>query len=139
MSIGVKTIKCQKSKGQQDKKTNNSRQSTIKNTTDWASSTQTIKNRVWTEVPRKGQSFLNLGRQYIVGICLLSHFCKFHKRSPFKHYNIFVTNDCGYVPLVVSTSRSFPHAWRITGFVTRLTRRVRLEEQKLLTIPEHLN
>ena len=46
MSIGVKTIKCQKSKGQQDKKTNNSRQSTIKNTTDGASSTQTIKNRV---------------------------------------------------------------------------------------------
>jgi hypothetical protein len=40
------------------------------------------------------------------------------------------------VPLVVSTSRSFPH-WRlITGFVTRLTRRVPLVEKELPTLPE---
>jgi hypothetical protein len=37
-----------------------------------------------------------------------------------------------YVPLVVSTSRSFPHSWLITGFVTRLTRRLSLVEQELL-------
>jgi hypothetical protein len=53
--------------------------------------------------------------------------------------NCCVTNDHGYVPLVVSTSRSFPHSRLITGFVTRLTRRVPLVEQELLTLPEHLN
>jgi hypothetical protein len=31
------------------------------------------------------------------------------------------------------------HSWLITGFVTRLTRRVRLVEQKLPTLPEHLS
>ena len=36
-----------------------------------------------------------------------------------------------------NTSRSSPH-WRlITGFVTRLTRRVPLEEKELPTLPEH--
>jgi len=30
-------------------------------------------------------------------------------------------NDHGYVPLIVSTSRSFPHSWLITGFLTKLT------------------
>ena len=37
-------------------------------------------------------------------------------------YGISVTNDHGYVPLVVNTFRSFPHSWLITRFVTRLTR-----------------
>ena len=54
-------------------------------------------------------------------------------------WNICVTNDHGYVPLVVNTSRSFPHSRLITGFVTRLTRRVSLVEQELLTLPEHLS
>ena len=49
-----------------------------------------------------------------------------------------VTNDHGYVPLV-NTSRSFPHSRRITGFVTRLTRRVPLVEQELPTLLEHLS
>jgi hypothetical protein len=40
--------------------------------------------------------------------------------------------------LVVNTSRSFPHSWYITGFVTRLARRVPLVEQELLTSSEHL-
>jgi hypothetical protein len=44
-------------------------------------------------------------------------------------WNICVTNDHGYVLLVVSTSRSFPNSWLITGFVTRSTRRVPLVEQ----------
>ena len=52
-------------------------------------------------------------------------------------WNICVANDHGYVPLVVNTSRFFPHSWLITGFVTRLTRRVPLVEQELL--PEHLS
>ena len=36
-------------------------------------------------------------------------------------------------------SRSFPRSWLITGFATRLTRRVSLVEQELLTLPEHLS
>jgi hypothetical protein len=43
-----------------------------------------------------------------------------------------------YLPLVVNTSRSFPHSQLITGFVTRLTRRVPLVEQEMPTLPEHL-
>jgi hypothetical protein len=39
----------------------------------------------------------------------------------------------------VNTSRSLPHSWLITGFVTRLTRRVPLVEQVLPTLPEHLS
>jgi hypothetical protein len=54
-------------------------------------------------------------------------------------WNICITNDHGYVPFVVSTSRSFPHSRLVTGFVTRLTRRVPLVEQKLLTLAEHLS
>jgi hypothetical protein len=38
-------------------------------------------------------------------------------------WNIYVTNDHWYVPLVQNTSRSFPHAWCITGFLATLTRR----------------
>jgi hypothetical protein len=56
---------------------------------------------------------------------------------------VCVKHDHAYVPLVVSTSRSFPHSfphsWIITGFVSRLTRRVSLVEQELLTFPEHLS
>ena len=48
-------------------------------------------------------------------------------------------NDHEYVPLVVSTSRSFPHSRLITGFVTRLTRRVPLVEQELPTLLENLS
>ena len=54
-------------------------------------------------------------------------------------WNICVTNDHGYVPLVINTSRSFPHSRLITGFITRLTRRVSLVEQELLTRSEHLS
>jgi hypothetical protein len=53
-------------------------------------------------------------------------------------WNICVTDDHGYVPLVVSTSQSFPHSWLTTGVVARLTRRVPIVEQELLTLQEHL-
>jgi hypothetical protein len=43
-----------------------------------------------------------------------------------------------YVPLVVSTSRFFPHSRLTTGFMIRLTRRVPLVEQELPTLPGHL-
>ena len=52
-------------------------------------------------------------------------------------WNICVTKDHGYVPLVANTTRSFPRSWLITGFVTTLTRQVPLVEQELLTLPEH--
>ena len=54
-------------------------------------------------------------------------------------WNICVTNDHGYFPLVLNTSRSFPHSRLITGFVTRLTRRVPVVEEEMLTLPEHLS
>ena len=52
---------------------------------------------------------------------------------------IQLKNDHGYVPLVINTFRSFPHSWLISGFVTKLTRRVPLVGQELLTLPEHLS
>ena len=39
-------------------------------------------------------------------------------------WNIGVTNDHGYVPLDVSTFRSFPPSLLITGFVSRLSQRM---------------
>jgi hypothetical protein len=48
-----------------------------------------------------------------------------------------VTHDHGYPPLVVNTSRAFPHSRLIIRFVTRLARRVPLVHQKLPTLPEH--
>jgi hypothetical protein len=54
-------------------------------------------------------------------------------------WNICVTNDHGYVPLVVNTSRCFPRSWLITGSVTRLRRQVWLVKQELLTLPNHLS
>ena len=39
----------------------------------------------------------------------------------------------------ISTSRSFLHSWLITGFVSRVTRRVSQLEQKLLTLPDFLS
>ena len=52
-------------------------------------------------------------------------------------WNICDLNDHGYIPLVVNTSRSFPHSWLITGFLTRLILRVPLLE--LHTLPKQLN
>ena len=47
---------------------------------------------------------------------------------------------CQKLPRTYSTCRKhFPHSSLITGFVTRVIRRVPLVEQELLTIPEHLS
>ena len=54
-------------------------------------------------------------------------------------WNICVTNDHWYVPLVVNTSRAFLHSWLVTGFVTRSARRTSLVEHELFTLPEHLS
>ena len=47
-------------------------------------------------------------------------------------------HDHGYATLVVNTFLSFHHSWPITGFVTRLTQRMPLVEQELLTLPGNL-
>ena len=48
--------------------------------------------------------------------------------------DIYVTNEHGYAPLVVSTSKSFSHSWLITRFVTRVTWQVPLIAQELVTL-----
>jgi hypothetical protein len=53
-------------------------------------------------------------------------------------WNFCVANDHGYIPLL-NTSRSFPHAWLFTGFLTILTWRVPLVEQEMPTLSEHLS
>jgi hypothetical protein len=45
-------------------------------------------------------------------------------------WNMCVAYEYWYVPSVVNTSRSFPHVWLITRFVTRLIPRVLLVEQE---------
>ena len=56
-----------------------------------------------------------------------------------ERYGISVTNDHGFVPLVVNTSRFFLRSRLITGFLTRLARWVLLVEQQLPTLPEQLS
>ena len=52
---------------------------------------------------------------------------------------IFFTKWTRICSTCVSTSRSFPYSWLITGFVTRLTRRVSPVEQELHILPKHLS
>ena len=52
-----------------------------------------------------------------LGISKCSVSCRHHDLVD--RYEISVTNDHRYVPLVVSTSQSFPRSWLVTGFVTR--------------------
>jgi len=63
--------------------------------------------------------------------------CFYDRHHGFVNRNTCVSNDHGYVPLVVNTFRSFPHSWLIIGLVTRITLRVPLVEQELSTLPEH--
>jgi hypothetical protein len=45
--------------------------------------------------------------------------------------------DHGYIPLIISTSQFFPNSCINTGFVTRVSQRMPLMKQELLTLPEH--
>jgi hypothetical protein len=49
------------------------------------------------------------------------------------------SHDHRYVLLIVITIWSFPLSWLITGFATRVKRRVPNMEQELLTFPEYLS
>ena len=46
---------------------------------------------------------------------------------------------CNKWPRICFTSCSFPRSRLITGFATRLTRRVSLVEHALITLPAHLS
>jgi hypothetical protein len=70
---------------------------------------------------------------------VISFVVRLRPRLGWPLWNICVTNDHRCVPLVANTSQSFPRSWLITGFVIRLTRRVSIVEQELLTRPEHLS
>ena len=59
--------------------------------------------------------------------------------SPLSISDIKFYCENGSVPLVVSTSRSFPRSKLIIGFVTRLTRWVPLVEQDLYTLTENVS
>jgi len=50
-----------------------------------------------------------------------------------------ITSTTGSSKTMYYTFQSFSYSWLITGCVTRLTRRVSLVEQELLTLPEHLS
>ena len=72
---------------------------------------------------------LNQGFHFIKLKSSLRNFCGRHH---WPLLNICVTINHGYVPPVVSTFRSFPHSWFITGFVTRLSLRVPLVRRNYL-------
>ena len=59
--------------------------------------------------------------------------------SPLSISDIKFYCENGSVPLVVSTSRSFPRSKLIIGFVTRLTRRVPQVEQDMRTLTENMS
>jgi hypothetical protein len=75
------------------------------------------------------------------GICLVQVITLKVLRSPWFRLtiqNICITNDNRYFPILVSITWSFPHSWLITGFVTRVARRVPLVVHELLTFPENI-
>ena len=85
---------------------------------------------------------MKLLNQGFLLVKLMSSLRKFYGRHHdlVDRYGISVlTNDYGYVPLVLNTFRSFPLLWLITEFVTRLTRRVPHVGHKLFTLPEYLS
>ena len=103
----------------------------------------TVQCHIWSRTNFRG---LLLTRKLLnQGFLLVKLRSSFRKvlRSPswlgWPLWNICITNDHGYVPFVVNTFRSFPRSWLITGCVVRLTWRVPLVEQKLLTLPKHLS
>ena len=88
--------------------------------------------------------------KYYISFCILRHFSVILRFESFDYLcgivnlflNVYFTIIANYFffQYLNNTSRSFPsRSWLITGFVTRLTRRVSLVEQELLTLPERLS
>ena len=57
----------------------------------------------------------------------------------FLDIGLLLTYVQGYVLLVLNNSRSFPHSWHISGFVTEASRYVPQVEQELFSLPELLS
>ena len=64
-------------------------------------------------------------------------YCRRHY-GLFSSYGIFVSQmTTWYVPFSSSQPPPLSHSWIVTEFVTRVTLRVPLMKQELLTLPEH--
>ena len=90
-------------------------------------------------LPHKNSTNLHYQKRNTILVNLMTWFLSLNVlivRPFFFYFYISMSQmTSGYVPLVVSTSWSFPHSWLITGFVTGLTRRMPIVEQELLTLP----
>ena len=64
-------------------------------------------------------------------------------RTSYGRHHDLVDRYVSQMTTISSTCRNpfpvFPHSWLITGFVTRLTRRVSLVKHELPNLPEHLS
>jgi hypothetical protein len=60
-----------------------------------------------------------------------------HRKTQLR--SVCLKNDHGYIPFVVIIIRSFPYSRLITGFVTRVARRIPHVEKELGALPEHLS
>jgi hypothetical protein len=89
-----------------------------------------------TQIFHNGQpshlKLFHISYSYKVGASIMN-LCFLTSVSGLQINNDFIQDTEKYPFL--NTSRFFPHSWLITGFVTRLTRRVSLMEQELLTLP----
>jgi hypothetical protein len=56
-----------------------------------------------------------------------------------RHHNLVNRYGISVSQMTTGMFRSFPHSSLITGFATRVTRRVPLVEHELLTLTEHLS
>jgi hypothetical protein len=109
-------------------------------------------HRTWPDTRRWLIGFVRLEQKY----CLHNGCCSWRRNSTllwfssrfilsrlmtfcfviltFLYCFVFVSFDSGYVPFVVITIRFFPHSWRTTGFLTRVTRRVSRGQKELPTL-----
>jgi hypothetical protein len=85
--------------------------------------------------------FIFLSKYDIQALCIL-YLCSEQRYTAVTGVTCSYIEVFGSLTIVVMnkiSSTFIVHAWPITGFVTRLTQRVPLVEQELLTLPEHLN
>ena len=84
--------------------------------------------------PQRFQQHLNV--EYFSRLIRYYRFCG--SLQDFLDIGLLVTYDQWYVVLVLSNSRSLPHSWLISGFVTEMSRCMPQVEQELFSLPEHL-
>ena len=87
----------------------------------------------WTISYRRYHS----SRSYCFSMFLKYVYCNLSKR---RSTSLMYRLSMSLARFICSESlKLFPRSWLITGFVTRLIRRVSLMEQELLTLPDHLS